>query len=310
MSIIQIDRILTIVLLTPLLGLVLAMGEIQADEGLSNQKTNSSQATKPDVSNIFLESVKDIGADVKSIALAPFENPKKTLQWGALIGGLVLIDRQTTDFYQQELEPRLGWQLDSISPRFSGADGYIVYGLGAHYLGSAIAGSQNGQEVSLMAGKSMAYSVLFIHMILKPIFGRNRPSPDLASCPIVTAPYTCDPYDFGHHFVPSLEPAQYGTAMPSFHFTMYFSVARVYQLTYDNYWIPYGLAALAATSNIEGHKHWISDMVAGSALGVLIGTIVFNNNKKLRIRINSFNNTLLLPIIDRGKIGVTMYITI
>ncbi len=310
MSISPLVRILNTTILTLSLGLAMMVGELQADEGVSSSEVGSSKVIKPDAADIFFESVKDVGADVKSIALTPFENPKKTLQWGALIGGLVLIDRQTTEFYQQDLEPRLSWRLDSISPAFRGADGYIIYGLGAHYLGSALAGSEKGQEVSLMAGKSMAYSVLFTHMILKPIFGRNRPSPDLASCPTVTAPYTCDPYDFGHHFVPGIGPAQYGTAMPSFHFTMYFSVARVYQLSYDNYWVPYGLAALAATSNIRGHKHWVSDMVAGAALGILIGTKVFNNSKRQRTKSNVFNNRLLLPIIDQQKIGVIMYVAI
>lgn len=255
---------------------------------------------------IIKQQTKTVGAELKDIARSPFENPKKTLKWGLVIGGLVLADRPLTQFYQQHVEPALGWKLNSLNPTFGGADGYIVYGVGGHYLASLLASNEKGQHASLMAGKAMAYSVVFTHMILKPIFGRNRPSSDLASCPAVSAPYTCDPYDFGHHFTPNIGPVQYGTAMPSFHFTMYFSVARVYQLTYDNYWLPYGLAALAATSNIEGHKHWVSDMVAGSALGILIGTKVYRNSYRDQAGSGRRVSRMVLPIIGRDRAGVNV----
>jgi len=247
---------------------------------------------------------KTVGSEFKDILRSPFENPRKTAKWGLLIGGLVLIDRPLTQFYQQHVEPALGWKLNSLNPTFGGSDGYIVYGLSAHYLGSVMFGDEKGQQVSLMAGKAMAYSVVVTHMILKPIFGRNRPSSDLASCPVVTAPYTCDPYDFGHHYTPNIGPVQGGTGMPSFHFTMYFSVARVYQLAYDNYWLPYGLAALAATANIEGHHHWVSDMVAGSALGILIGSKIYKHSYHGPYDTDRRVTKMVLPIMDADRVGI------
>lgn len=253
---------------------------------------------------VIKDQAKTVGGEFKDILHSPFESKKKTLKWGLLIGGLVLIDKPLTQYFQQHVEPALGWKLDSINKTFAGADGYIVYGLGTHYLGSVMFGNARGQQASLMASKAMAYSVIFTHMILKPIFGRTRPSSDLASCPTVTAPYTCDPYDFGHHYVPNVGPVADGSAMPSFHFTMYFSVARVYQLTYDNYWIPYGLAVLAATSNIEGHKHWVSDMVAGSALGILIGTKVYKHSYHGSYNENRRVTKIVLPIMDADRVGV------
>lgn len=253
---------------------------------------------------IIQEQSSTIWPEIKDIAKAPFDNPKESVKWGLLIAGLVAVDKPITQYYQQHVEPSLGWKLDSINPTFPGADGYIVYGLGVHYFGSVMVGDEKGQQVSLMAGKAMAYSAVFTHLILKPLFGRNRPSSDLASCPAVTAPYTCDPSDFGHHYAPSLGPVQYGSAMPSFHFTMYFSVARVYQLAYDNYWLPYGLAALAATSNIEGHKHWVSDMVAGSALGILIGTQVYKHSYHGPYGERRRLTKMVLPILDANRVGI------
>jgi membrane-associated phospholipid phosphatase len=248
-----------------------------------------------------------LGTDLRSIARTPFDEPKQTLKWVGIIGGLVIVDRPVTQFFQQHVEPALNWKLDSISPSFSGADGYIVYGIGTQFLGASMFGDMKGRDTAFLAGKSMAYSVLFAHMLLKPLFGRNRPSSDLSNCPATTAPYSCDPFDFGHHYWPSLGAVQSGSAMPSFHFTMYFSVARVYQLSYNNYWVPYGLAALAATSNIYGHQHWVSDMVAGSLLGTLIGTKVYRNYEKAGGVGSEGGNRLVMPILDQDRVGVSYY---
>jgi membrane-associated phospholipid phosphatase len=248
-----------------------------------------------------------VGTDLKSIFRVPVEHPKKTLKWVGIIGGLVLVDRPVTQFYQEHIEPALNWKLNSISPSFEGADGYIVYAVGGQFLGASMFGDAKGRDTAFLAGKSMAYSVLFTHLLLKPIFGRNRPSQDLSSCPNTTPPYTCDPYDFGHHYWPQIGPVQGGSAMPSFHFTMYFSVARVYQLSYHNCWLPYGLAALAATSNIYGHKHWVSDMVAGSLLGTLIGTKVYRNYEKAGGAGSEAGNRLVMPILNQDRIGISYY---
>jgi membrane-associated phospholipid phosphatase len=253
----------------------------------------------------FSSQVKLVATDIKRIVRAPVDHPKKILKWVGIIGGLVLVDRPVTQFYQEHIQPALNWKLNSIDPTFHGADGYIVYGVGAQFLGSSMFGDTKGRDTAFLAGKSMAYSVLFTHMLFKPIFGRNRPTPDLSSCPTTIAPYTCDPFDFGHHYWPQIGPVQGGSAMPSFHFTMYFSVARVYQLSYDNYWVPYGLAALAATSNIYGHHHWVSDMVAGSILGTVIGTKVYRNYE--RSGRAGASNRLILPILDNGRVGIGYY---
>jgi membrane-associated phospholipid phosphatase len=251
--------------------------------------------------------VKLVGTDIKSIFRTPIEEPKKTLKWVGIVGGLVLVDRPVTQFYQEHVEPALNWKLNSISPGLEGADGYIVYGVGAQFLGASMFGDTKGRDTAFLAGKSMAYSVLVTHLLLKPIFGRNRPSPDLSSCPSATPPYTCDPYDFGHHYWPQIGSVEGGSAMPSFHFTMYFSVARVYQLSYDNYWVPYSLAALAATSNIYGHHHWVSDMVAGSLLGTLIGTKVYRNYEKAGGVGSQGGNRLVMPILDQDRVGISYY---
>jgi len=230
--------------------------------------------------NVIVEQSSTVWPEIKSIARAPFENPEKTAKWGLFIAGLVAVDRPVTEIYQREIEPRINYSLPNLlnSPITGGADGYLLLGVGSHYLSGVFSSNRKAQETSIMAGKAMAYSYLFAHLIGKSLTGRNRPEPDLANCSGTLNPYTCDPYDFGNWHGISLGPDQYGTAMPSFHFTMYFSVARVYARSYDSYWLPYTVMAGLLGSNIEGHKHWVSDMVAGALLGTFIGNRIYDSH--------------------------------
>ena len=68
-----------------------------------------------------------------------------------------------------------------------------------------------------------------------------------------------------------------GTAMPSWHSALYFSIARVMSLEFDNVWIPYTVSMFPLLYDIDGHRHWVSDLVAGAVVGSLIGTLVFEN---------------------------------
>jgi hypothetical protein len=93
----------------------------------------------------------------------------------------------------------------------------------------------------------------------------------------LTPPRTRDPWDFFNWHRPYIGSDAFGTAFPSFHFTMYFAVARVMRLEFDNVWIPYAMGVLPLLYEIDNHGHWVSDMVAGAALGTLIGSVVSDN---------------------------------
>ena len=158
-----------------------------------------------------------------------------------------------------------------------------------------------------MAGKAMTYSYLFAHLIGKTLTGRMRPYSDLSTCSGDPGPYTCDPLDFGHWHAPSFDQAQFGTSMPSFHFTMYFSVAQVYARSYDNYWLPYVVAAGMLGSNITGHRHWVSDMVAGGLLGTFIGNRVYDSYRKRVGRNRLLSNWDVYPYAVADGMG--LYLT-
>jgi len=228
-------------------------------------------------SSVLKDSFFTIPKDLKNIVTCPAKNPKESLCALGIIGALVLADKPATTFYQDHVENNLDFYRLPTIPNFhfDGADSWILYGLAGNYLGSFLSNYEKGQVTSLLATKSVLYSVVLAHLIGKTITGRNRPYRPLSDgcedIQDVKDGFTCDPHDFGNWRSPRLDSSGEGSAMPSFHVTMLFSVAKVYQEMYDNAWIPYSLLAIFFASDIKGHNHWVSDMVAGGLLGTLIG---------------------------------------
>lgn len=232
--------------------------------------------------DVIKKSTYSVPTDFYNIATTPFKNPMQTLGYLGVIGALVVVDKPVTTFYQESIEnPLAFYGLPTIydSPITHGADGWLVFGSMAHYLGGFALGDEKSQVTSIMAMKSITYSYVISHLLLKSITGRNRPVDDLKNENGADPSHTTNPYDFGHFHSPTFESAQEGSAMPSFHVTMYFSVAKVYQEMYDNYWLPYGALAIIFASDIKGHNHWVSDMVAGGIIGTFIGAQVVSSHK-------------------------------
>jgi PAP2 superfamily len=262
---------------------------LAADQG--DASTPAASATPADSGSrldrsaaLIKDSFLDIGDDLKGIALYPVDHPKPALYSLLGVAGLVAVDKPVTRYWQDKVEPAFnGYNIKA--PKFmtktginnaGGVDGWLMLGIGGSWVLGAALDDQRSQLAALLSVKAAAYSVLVSQLVLKSLTGRLRPDPNLSN-PTGQQPYTTNPYAFGHFHHPFLGANQYGTAMPSFTFTLYFAVARVYSRVYDNYWIPYGLAAAALTSNIRGHHHWVSDMVAGSLVGTMIGSVVADN---------------------------------
>jgi len=78
-----------------------------------------------------------------------------------------------------------------------------------------------------------------------------------------------------------------------------FSVARVYAGVYDNYWVPYSLAGVLFASNIKGHRHWVSDMVAAAFIGTVIGEVVLDGYYGARADAIS-----IMPLVSSEEVGM------
>lgn len=250
------------------------------------------------ISQPWRESYSTIGADLKGILSYPLDHPRATRNALLGIGLLVLADRPVTNAYQNHVEkaldgfslPALPWQSGFDKLELVKEDGWLLSSIGTTYIYGAIAKDDRAKRAALLSTKALAYSMLTSQIVLKSLTGRHRPHPDLDN-PVAGSGYTDDPLDFGNFHGISVASNSYGTSMPSYHFTQYFAVARVYSGIYDNSWVPYGIAGVLAASDVKGHHHWVSDMVAGSLIGIAIGNVILDTNTQYRKRgyaVNSY----------------------
>ncbi len=235
---------------------------------------------------VFSQTLDGVPSELTQIASFPMREP---LLFGASvagIGALVAFDRPLTIFYKDRIEPIFeGFHPPRLSdwPNWMATeDQYIVAGMGLTYAYGLAANDERAQVTAMLAGKAMAYSYLTSQLILKPIFGRMRPLPNLSTFTGTEADanamgYSTTPFNWFNQIPVPFRAVTPGTAMPSFHYSMYFAVARVYSGMYDNSVLPYLALGVLAVGNIRGHNHWVSDMAAGALIGTGIGNVVLSS---------------------------------
>ena len=87
-------------------------------------------------------------------------------------------------------------------------------------------------------------------------------------------------------------------SFPSGHTTQAFAVATVIAEHYDSPWVKvasYGLASAVGFARINNNSHWMSDVVAGAAIGFFVGETVVHLNH---------NNLTLTPTFDGHQTGM------
>lgn len=239
---------------------------------------------------------------------------------------LILTDKVTTRFLHQHIEPNVMYSLPNISvfskkTSFEGVVGnnaYMTYPIIGLYLGSLVSNKEKGQYVAMNAFKSLTHSLIISQLALKTVFGRNRPIRPLNTKDQNIAPWTRDNLDFFNGREKYFEADEKASSFPSFHATAYFAMAKVFQMEYDNYWIPYGFMSIVFLADIKEHNHWVSDMVVGGLVGTIIGRSIVKNSWKLRYgsteRIKKEKNVsfTLLPQFSPQLSGapVSMYLAI
>lgn len=249
--------------------------------------------------------------DLYGMLRAPVDHPGGTALVAGSLLTLVATDKTTTRAYQR-LEPKgMPKGLWDTSVRGSGPDTYLMALIPTTYFGSLAVGSGRGQVASLLSAKAVVYSILISQITLKSLTGRRRPNEDLNSGAPAVRPFTDDPWDWGHAHEPRFNPKSDATSFPSFHATMWASVAQVVHEVYDIPWVfPYAVALLGFSTGGR-HNHWVSDIVAGSLLGMGIGHVVVREFKGRgkAVKIAGVSGSLF-PFIDpQGDSGLALRLT-
>ncbi len=178
------------------------------------------------------------------------------LRMGAIGGGLVLassaLDRRADQFAQDHGQNRYV----KVGNSFGNALPWLaIAGAGVAALdGSDPVRSRTGYA-ALEAGGTAFLAVTG----LKTVFGRARPGNGL-----------------GNHAFKPLSTASGYDSLPSGHTIIAWAVATPFAEEYDAPWL-YGLAAVTNLARVGSRNHWLSDTVAGSALGYAIGRVFWES---------------------------------
>lgn len=257
---------------------------------------------------VFVESLSGIGQDLFDIASFPVRDPMTFGAYALGVAALTLVDTPTTTLYQKTVLP-IGRQINLPKPfdipHLTADEQNIGLGIAGTYAFGIAANDERAQVAALLSSKAVIYSYLTSHVLLKAAFGRLRPVKDLENHTGSTGVFTTNPFDFFKGTGVHLDSDPLGTGMPSFHFTLYFATARVYSGVYDNYVIPYGIAAALALNSAEGHNHWVSDMAAGALIGTGIGNVVLNNyDDRKREKYGT-----VMPIVSSQGVGLGYHLS-
>jgi membrane-associated phospholipid phosphatase len=138
----------------------------------------------------------------------------------------------------------------------AGHGGYVAAALGLLYLGGEAFDSASLRRTAFLGLESFAASGLIV-LAIKTVVGRARPYAD-------EGPYSFHPFSFTGR----------NASFVSGHSASAFAVAAVIAEASRSVLVDvlsYGLAGLVAVSRVHESKHWPSDVVAGSLLGLFVG---------------------------------------
>ena len=203
------------------------------------------------------EFLKYILRDQKAIWTAPFHLKHDDMSWLAPIGigtaALIVTDQQTGDELAESHR-----QLNTSRVISYGGSVYgVAATAGAFYFIGRAAHNERARETGILGAEALVDSAILVTAI-KEITQRTRPSGGVSRS---------DFFDGGSSF-------------PSGHSIEAWSLATVIANEYHDHRAvqiaAYGIASAVSISRFTGEKHYLSDILVGSAMGYGIGRYVYH----------------------------------
>jgi membrane-associated phospholipid phosphatase len=221
-----------------------------------------------------------------------------------VIGGFALTDESVQQFVLK-LRDRNPW-VHNVSRFVTNTGGpyeAITLGLMATY--GVVFKNEKLKTTALLASQSYITSAA-IQTVLKLATGRQRPfvyHPDQ----VEAEPKFHGPF---HSTFRDINGKKVTSSFPSGHTTGAFAAATVFAMEYrDRPIVPiiaYTSASLIGLSRITENKHWVSDVLAGAALGLLSGRQVVNNYHRFAAIRNARNKKGSLSFSINYQMGVVL----
>ncbi|MGC4028251.1 MAG: phosphatase PAP2 family protein [Steroidobacteraceae bacterium] len=203
------------------------------------------------------KSPSDYWEDVKDYATSPLRwEPRQWTEMGGVVAGVAAA-------YSLD-QTAHGWVAPNAAQGIRANNSRDSLPLAAMFVGTFATGLLGGDKPLVHTGLDMGEAVVLSSatvQILKPAFGRLRP------------------YETTSHG----RFGQSGSSFPSGHTTAAFAAAQVLadELPREQWgWrmLAYGLAGATAYMRMDSNAHWLSDTVAGAALGIATGRFVSNRS--------------------------------
>lgn len=224
------------------------------------------------------EFFKNVLRDQKAIWTAPLHLERSDMKWviPSSVGLMALFttDRITGDeIFEADRQVKAS---NAIS--YAGS----IYGLGAttsaFYLIGRMKNNYRARETGVLSAEAMLNS-LIVEGVLKGVTQRGRP---------------LDGHERSEFF-------DGGSSFPSGHSTQAWAVATVIAHEYKDRPVvqiaAYGIASAVSVARFTGHKHYISDVVVGSALGFGIGKYVYKAHHRESLTEDDDGTTSKWPLI-------------
>jgi len=220
-----------------------------------NAQTTPAPAPSPTPS-LEHEFFKNIWRDQKAIWTAPFHLERSDAKWvvpsGVGLMALIATDRITGDeIGEADRQVTLSRHVSELGAVYT-----LAAGAGGFYFIGRAKKNDRARETGLLSAEALVDAVI-VADVLKGVTERARP---------------LDGRERSEFF-------DGGSSFPSGHSTQAWAVATVVAHEYKDrpavQIAAYGLATAVSVARFTGHKHYLSDVLAGSALGFGIGRYVY-----------------------------------